>query len=487
MLARSQRFLGSLPSLNHHRPGAPMLRALLLSLLALAPLAHADELHFSTFRFGQRAMGMGGAVTAYADEPEATFYNPAGLAMLGGTRFSGALNFIGFDRRTQRGALRDAAFFQPGDLDSEEFVAIPASSVLTSTFAEGRHVLALSTFLQSDSEEDFSGSHEQALTGDTYDFVRFTTERRREDEILLRGVSWGYRGGPTWAVGASVFLARQIRREVARRAEVLQRVSNGDSLFLDVSTREESTTHGLLARVGALWRPSERWSFGIACSTPSVTVLGEGKVGYTQIRSGGLAGDDRPLLVDERVDLDATTVLPADCRAGLAWRVPDRLVVGFDVAVHLPVDYDRYTLTPALAPRADELQAHVQTDAVVNAAVGLEWRASDRWPLRVGLFTNRTAAPAIDARPAALAPAHVDLYGATASLGYLGDDGSVNVGAELQVGSGEDAISADLESLRADRDFIRVDRSEWRLLLFVSGAVTFAKAAAKAISSAWGE
>ena len=42
--------------------------------------------------------------------------------------------------------------------------------------------------------------------------------------------------------------------------------------------------------------------------------------------------------------------------------------MGFDVAVHLPVDYDRYTLTPALAPRADELQAHVQTDAVVNAA-----------------------------------------------------------------------------------------------------------------------
>ena len=86
---------------------------------------------------------------------------------------------------------------------------------------------------------------------------------------------------------------------------------------------------------------------------------------------------DRVLLVQAFTALDMELVYPI----GLSY-----------LAAHLPVQYDRYALTPALAPRADELQAAVETDAVINAALGVEWRVSDRWPLRFGLFSNRTAA-----------------------------------------------------------------------------------------------
>ena len=66
-------------------------------LFASALRGYADEFHYENFRFGQRALGMGGAVTAYLGEPESGFYNPAGLAFVEGTRFSGAMNFYGLD------------------------------------------------------------------------------------------------------------------------------------------------------------------------------------------------------------------------------------------------------------------------------------------------------------------------------------------------------------------------------------------------------
>jgi hypothetical protein len=458
---------------------------LLAGTLALLPaVAAADEFHFETFRFGQRAMGMGGAVTAYADEPEASYYNPAGLAMLSGTRFSGALNFVGLDRRVLTDGLRAGSLLTPQDLESSDFLPIPGSSVLTTDFGEGRHVLGLATFLHSDSEERFSGARTQTQDG-SFASARTSVERRREDEIGLRGLVYGFRVSRDFAVGGALLLASQERTEVNRRAEVLQRRSTGDSVFVDASTREDTTTHSLLARVGVLWRPSEQWSYGLACSSPSLTLLGEADLSYTRIVSGDPDAGERPLLIDQRATPDAVTVLPAHCRGGLAWRVPEKLVLTFDLSAHFPTGYDRFELTNGLEARAAQLGERVEGDLTVNAGLGVEWRPSPRVPLRMGVFTNRTQAPEIAAQPTELGPPHVDLYGVTLSGGYLGDDRSINLGAELQVGEGHDALPSDLNSLIEDRDFRRIDRQEWRVVFFVSGAVAFAKKQATELMEAW--
>jgi len=51
---------------------------------------------FALFEHGNRAMGMGGAFTAVADDPSAMFWNPAGLAFQNdeGVRFMGGVTFI---------------------------------------------------------------------------------------------------------------------------------------------------------------------------------------------------------------------------------------------------------------------------------------------------------------------------------------------------------------------------------------------------------
>ena len=45
----------------------------------------AQAIHYRSLPIGERAMGLGGAFTGIADDPSATYYNPAG--MMAGGRF----------------------------------------------------------------------------------------------------------------------------------------------------------------------------------------------------------------------------------------------------------------------------------------------------------------------------------------------------------------------------------------------------------------
>ena len=81
------------------RPVPPVSRfvaCLALILVLAAPRLAADE--FGYHEMGARAAALGGAFTARADDITALFYNPAGLAFLGGFRIKTNVTFAG--RRT---------------------------------------------------------------------------------------------------------------------------------------------------------------------------------------------------------------------------------------------------------------------------------------------------------------------------------------------------------------------------------------------------
>ncbi|MEO1175145.1 MAG: UPF0164 family protein, partial [Myxococcota bacterium] len=52
----------------------------LVAVLLLAAPARGDDTHYQDFIVGGRAVGLGGAFTALADDPSGLFYNPAGIA-----------------------------------------------------------------------------------------------------------------------------------------------------------------------------------------------------------------------------------------------------------------------------------------------------------------------------------------------------------------------------------------------------------------------
>src|SRR4030042_1840291 len=76
----------------------PVLRVLLFT--AATSFAAAFRLPEA----GAKAMGMGFAFTAQADDPSAIYYNPAGLTQLSGTNFMGGATYVRENGQTFTGS-----------------------------------------------------------------------------------------------------------------------------------------------------------------------------------------------------------------------------------------------------------------------------------------------------------------------------------------------------------------------------------------------
>ncbi|MEO0815174.1 MAG: UPF0164 family protein, partial [Myxococcota bacterium] len=103
--------------------------SLLLCAAFTASPAHADDTHYQDFVVGGRAVGLGGAFTALADDPSGVFYNPAGIADVEETNLQVSASLYGFER----GGIGDRVGVPvPGveDLDIEftELIVVPASA-----------------------------------------------------------------------------------------------------------------------------------------------------------------------------------------------------------------------------------------------------------------------------------------------------------------------------------------------------------------------
>lgn len=453
--------------------------------------AHADEYHYENFRYGQRALGLGGAVVAYPGEPEMSYYNPAGLAMVGGAVFSGALQFYGLDSRTLTDSFRTGPWLDPKDETSDAFVVLPSSSVMSKSFGDGdEHVVAVSSFLSSHLEESFSGTARQPVDSPTWRGVGYQSSLGRSDQILMIGATYAFRVLSNFAVGASAFYVRRDQRASVQRGQVNERTTPQGvdfESFIEVANTTDISDGALVFRVGALWAVSDAWSAGFGCSAQSIHLHGEGALSYALTSSG--EPDDPASNPTRRAESwpgrDANTAYPWGCRMGGMWTWPGNVRVSLDLSAHFPVNYKRLDLSAAEAGGAvvrSVLVNDVQKEFVANAAVGVEVWLASRWPLRAGFFTNNSAAPDIPANPLTLYAPSIDLYGATVSAGYLGDDRSINLGAEVQWGSGHDVVVDELFDLISDPTFIRVDREEFRLVFFVSGAIDFAQKTAADLS-----
>ena len=471
---------------------------ILATLTLLTASVRADETHANNFRYGQRALGMGGALTAVVGAAEATWYNPAGLAFLSGSVFSGSLQFYGFDERMVSDALRSPGD-PSGDAMSTAFLPMPSSSVLSKQLVKpnargvGSMVIALSTFVASARDENFHSalSADQSLYGEPGTMTR-STSKRTSDRMLYSGPTWAWRPSETFALGGSLFYVRRDQSTNHSGGYVTRQVGTGGhdevnvSEFLDTTSATKVDDGALQAKLGVLWSPAESWTVGLAASTASVRLHGDGSIVYGLTFSGirDHDRDDRRYpakLNTDRKDIEATTEYPWRFGLGVAYTRPGSFTVAVDGDVQLPVTYERLVLD---ADAADLVKNHfvnrIDRQLVFNGAIGLEAWLSEDVVFRTGLFTNHSAAPPVPAKPTKPVLVDVDLYGASVSLGFRGGDRAVNVGVEVQMGAGDDAVLDDITSLWKPK-FSRTRREHQRVLFFLSGAMDFAKKTARDI------
>jgi len=378
----------------------------LLSCLAMiaAGSALASDGNYQNFIIGERAAGMGGAVTASAVSVDACYYNPAGLALTPASTISLSASLYGFSRFQV-----DEGWFPNEDIDIDAFVTIP------STFGSIWKVnddlsLAVSAFIP-----DRSSTNDLEAFIDDSHFFKYNMD----DQTLWIGPSAGYRLSPRLTCGISVF---GIYRTFSWFRDWLFG-DYGTSVSEDIKYNDLS----LAAVLGARYELDKTWAVGVSVQTPSLHVTGDGKYLAKRVSSTGILQGS---YVD---DVDTENKIPTRVTAGVSCQATERLGLGVDLTYHFPTSFNRFE-------GYDQFGTFwtypLRREGTVDVNLGGEYYVRDHYPLRLGFFTSRSSAPDTDVETSYY-PAQIDKYGITLSGGRESEHTTLNIGVNYVWGSGD--------------------------------------------------
>jgi hypothetical protein len=399
------------------------MRSSLVALMLLAGTAQAGEKYGRNLLPGGRAAGFAGAFVAIADDPSATWVNPAGLAQQRHLTLSLSTHVYAADRVTVADGERKLG--RVGDEQNTQFWVAPAASGVAKAL-----------------------NGPDADMPQTWGFVVHQTDVERADRrVLLDGATiggvletdrlaalltedtrtsvFGYGIGltPRVSLGASLiaFQHSNTSRAILELSRDLPGLETG---FTSQLTRLEYSVVSAAAVVGALYRPTDAVSMGLAPRSPTVSVLGSGATQQETARFGTTVDGGNTLVAADESDLTARHKMPLSVSAGVAWRLGPALQLAAQVNVDAPVSaYD-----PVDSKRFAAGALAVEKALVVDAALGAELRLSEVLLLRGGALSQRSNVDAVAAdQIGATDPG--DRYGGTLALGIRTGRVGVDVGA----------------------------------------------------------
>ncbi|MBC7658209.1 MAG: hypothetical protein H7249_00720 [Chitinophagaceae bacterium] len=400
--------------------------------------AQADQFHYSNLVVGERAMGLGGAFTAVADDASALVYNPAGLGFALSNDLSGSANAfyqrkvtykktIGNQDFTEKSSGTLAPFF--GGLQKLDNV-MPGLAVAFGLFANDSELKD-----QNDTIENYGSLerfHRTANVRGSTTGIGFAAAKRvlgnlsigaglsylMIDELTQEYQDVKYKSGLTCVPVAS-----------ASRPNWPVCTGNGfvDQAFLEQNTRFHLGSTAMEFNLGAQLATGS-WSFGL---TTKIRKLITDKLEYavdSRTNIGGASALDNVLhfsttpmnaqFTNQNIK-DPLKTLPSEIRGGVAWFPSSTLLWTFDTIHYTAAISDNY-----------------HRDAVTNFATGAEYYITPSIPIRAGLFTNYDARPKVQDGKSGQ-PDHIDYMGYSLFGGWVQPNSQVAGGVVLQTGSGK--------------------------------------------------
>ncbi len=404
-------------------------RLCLVSLaLSRASGANADIYHYHNVVMGDRAMGLGGAYCAVADDASGIVYNPAGLAFALSNDISGSANAfynktveykktIGTNSFKEYSKGQVAPFF--GGLQKLDHV-LPGMAA-----AFGIYV----------TDSDLKDQNDEIKTGSIESFHR-TVNLRASTNNFAAAVA--KRISSSFSVGFGLnFLSVDELVQEYQDARVIVN-SSGIRQNLTQNIRQRLLVSGLEPSLGLQWSLGGRFSVGLMARKAMILTQKfensiERNIIFTDAANNiitdeqdetenGSFGNGKLLRVDAEADEENPVGdWPAEIRAGAAWFATTRLLWTFDVIHRTAVDGD---------------QDLFDREAVTNFATGIEYYVTASVPLRLGAFTN------YDSRPA-IVPGlknqrdHIDWMGFSTFLGWAQPNSQLGLGYVGQIAKGE--------------------------------------------------
>ena len=404
-----------------------------LTLVSWPNRGEGQALYYRSIPIGERAIGLGGAYTGIADDPSATFYNPAGL--MSGGRFQLLGNLSSFEVARDR---FDAGF----------------------------------------SATDPSAS----------------ADLRLSEEYRMRwwGVSFAMQVKERVSVGVSAFLANQ---STAYRDDL--GLAFGGSLGEDgvrIDGRSATSTTaigvnywGLVFRLGALYRINPRWQLGFMFQPPGTPIQQEGNI-FRRL-TGDLEAGSAFFLFDEG-GLDTRSPVPFELRAGTEYRINAQTTLSIDFAVTGPVrDGNVFDRSGEIEALGVNLGAYFPNTTgrrtTPNAAIGAE-HAFGKAVVAGGFFTNISAAPNLPETSDRYLPQQISLFGASVAVGIDTKGYRLTLGAAGFFGRG-DALAFTVDREANVRSYRRTKANRSALLIYIAGALSVASKGAKEVQKKYQE
>lgn len=339
---------------------------------------------------GARAMGMGGAFTAIADDATAVSYNPAGLAQLMRPEvsmvaqgYSRALDFTGF---TGGNSSAPTAFEDTAN--SERDVSLSFASLAVPWKLNGRNIVFLLSYQKTfdftyHSDVDYLASSNGG-----------TTSQAISQQIHQIGGVNQFSAAVGAEVSPRILLGVALNSWQGRSSfsSFSQRTTSGVNLLFDSELSQVSTFHGFNATIGLIWR-SEWLNVGMTYRTPfRATYVFTNNYAYVD-PSTGLANQ-------ESSGATATEIKwPETWTGGLGLHLGPRTLVTTDWSF-TPWSQARFAGTGTSLDGLNwfDLQRMSVTPKATSQRMGIEWLAWVRpglvIPLRAGAF--REPEPMVD-------------------------------------------------------------------------------------------
>ena len=422
----------------------------LLGAMMLAPLGHAGEFNEKSLLTGERAAGFGGAYVALSDDNAGMFYNPAGLVHADDLKPSASVNLI-----SSTVTEYDNVFGNKG-YQRESLEIVPG--LVGGIKRIGGMTLGASVVVVDSLNEDQSEDFENVVIGSDPIYDRLLVQNDYQTRTYNLGMSAAWPLTKSLSLGATLYLHYR-----DKDASLLQRASRRmqnstagqDSTAIVISATSEDSEYGLKPIIGLQYR-TQRVSIGLAASR-----VYPFKREYRYSFIGDAQTADQNLALSYIDTTDQGFNGPWELSAGLAWFGESGTMAS------LQIDFiDARSAAPSVNPGRVPPR-DLDTDSVVNVALGIETPWGSTWRSRVGLYTNFANNEVEDA---ALFERRedVDMYGLTLSLSRVKEDVTKwTVGAQFATGDGK-ATLGDIGFGGSAASSAAVDAKRQRLNLFVS-------------------
>lgn len=463
-------------SSSESRSRSRFVRFIALGALLSPAFAAADDTHYQDFTVGGRGVALGGAFTAIADDPSGLYYNPAGIADVKSNDLQVSSSLYGFER----GAIgKDLTLPVPGmenrQLQFTDLLIVPSSAGFVHTFgrlnAERLSTEALGVSVLVPSYRSFRVTSSEEVDGYSASYQRRVTDRE-----LWSGIGYARKFGDNLRLGVSVhyILRSVLDTENVTVSEHLDELGDKfQSVVSDISLLNGS----VLLALGGKLHLSEALSVGASVRSPSWLVHSLVNLHYSRAASDPTATTAARSSLDslDAKDAKSNTAYAPSLRVGFAWSRKYRYTIAGDLEAHAPTAYtlievdDTYRRRLPFAP-------NVRRSPVVNFNFGGEFLIIREVSIAGGIFSDFSSASSIKAQPAADQPAHVDLLGFSAALGYFGRHTLSRLGVMYSFGKGHDVVpeKGDVTRLlEKNQSFRRVDYFQSFFYVFISSSFRY--------------